>query len=44
MLNFWNFSIISLPTYDAILGKPWLDRWNPVIDLQKEFFAVEGRY
>ena len=30
--EFLDFSIISLPTYDAILGKPWLDKWNPVID------------
>ena len=21
-----------MPTYDAILGKPWLDRWNLVIN------------
>ena len=33
--EFLDFSIISLPTYDAILGKPWLDRWNPVIDWEK---------
>ena len=33
--EFLDFSIISLPTYDAILGKPWLDRWNPIIDWQK---------
>ena len=33
--EFLDFSIISLPTYDAILGKPCLDRWNPVIDWKK---------
>ena len=25
-------SVIKLPTYDAILGKMWLDRWNPAIN------------
>ena len=33
--EFLDFSIISLPKYDAILGKPWLDRWNPVINWQE---------
>ena len=33
--EFLDFSIISLPTYDAILGKPWLDKWNPIIDWKK---------
>ena len=26
------FFVINLPTYDAILGKTWLDRWNPAIN------------
>ena len=26
---------LRVPTYDAILGKPWLDRWNYVIDWKK---------
>ena len=30
--EFWDFSVINLPQYDAILGKAWLDRWNPIID------------
>ena len=33
--EFLNFSIINLPKYEAILGKPWLGRWNPIIDWQK---------
>ena len=33
--EFLDFSILSLPKYDAILGKPWLDRWNPVINWQE---------
>ena len=27
-----DFSVLKLPKYDAILGKSWLDRWNPAID------------
>ena len=30
-----NFSVIPLPKYEAILGKPWLDRWNPVINWKR---------
>ena len=30
--EFLEFSVINLPQYDAILGKAWLDRWNPIID------------
>ena len=33
--EFVDFSVINLPKYETILGKPWLDRWNPVIDWQK---------
>ena len=33
--EFLDFSVINLPKYEAILGKPWLDRWNPIIDRQK---------
>ena len=33
--EFLDFSVINLPKYEAILGKPWLDKWNPVIDWQK---------
>ena len=33
--EFLDFSIISLPTYDAISGKPWLDSWSSVIDWKK---------
>ena len=37
--EFIDFSVISLPKYEAILGKPWLDRWNPVIDWKKNSLA-----
>ena len=33
--EFLGFSTINLPKYEAILGKPWLDKWNPIIDWQK---------
>ena len=34
-MDFLNFSVIPLPKYEAILGKPWLDRWNPIINWKK---------
>ena len=34
--EFIDFSTIGLPKYEAILGKPWLNRWNPVIDWKKK--------
>ena len=37
--EFIDFSVIGLPKYEAILGKPWLDRWNPVIDWKKNSLA-----
>ena len=37
--EFIDFSVISLPKYEAILGKPWLDRWNPVIDWKQNSLA-----
>ena len=33
--EFLDFSVLKLPEYDAILGKAWLDRWNPVIDWKR---------
>ena len=33
--QFLDFSVIKLPKYEAILGKPWLDRWNPKINWKK---------
>ena len=30
--EFLDFHVMKLPKYDAILGKSWLDRWNPEID------------
>ena len=31
-MEFIDFSVINLPQYEAILGKSWLDRWNPAIN------------
>ena len=33
--EYLDFSILKLPTYDAIHGKAWLDRWNPTIDWKR---------
>ena len=42
--EFLNFSVIPLPKYEAILGKPWLDRWNPVINWKgTAWFGKWGR-
>ena len=35
MLNFLNFLYSNCQKYDAILGKAWLDRWNPAIDWKR---------
>ena len=37
--EFIDFSVIGLPKYEAILGKPWLNRWNPVIDWKRNNLA-----
>ena len=31
-MEFLDFTVINLPQYEAILGKSWLDRWNPAIN------------
>ena len=31
-MEFLDFTVINIPQYEAILGKVWLDRWNPVIN------------
>ena len=31
-MEFLDFTVINIPQYEAILGKIWLDRWNPVIN------------
>ena len=30
--EFLDFTVIKIPYYEAILGKSWLDRWNPAIN------------
>ena len=30
--EFLDFTVINIPSYEAILGKSWLDRWNPAIN------------
>ena len=37
--EFIDFCIIGFPKDEAILGKPWLNRWNPVIDWKKNSLA-----
>ena len=37
--EFINFSVIGLPKYEAILGKPWLNRWNPIINWKRNSLA-----
>ena len=37
--EFIDFSVIGLPKYEAILGKPWLHWWNPVIDWKRNSLA-----
>jgi transposase InsO family protein len=27
-----NLRVVSLPKHDIILGKPWLEKWNPIIN------------
>ena len=34
-VEFLDFFVVNLPKYEAILGKPWLDKWNLVIDWKK---------
>ena len=34
-MEFLNFLVIPLPKYETILGKPWLDRLNPVINWKR---------
>ena len=31
-MEFIYFIVINIPQYEAILGKNWLDRWNPAIN------------
>ena len=31
-MEFLDFTVINIPNYEAILGKSWLDRWNPAIN------------
>ena len=39
LAEFIDFSVLGLPKYEAILGKPWLHRWNPVIDWKRNSLA-----
>ena len=36
--EFLDFNVMKLPKYEAILGKPWLDRWNLEINWKKNEF------
>ena len=39
--EFLDFHVMKLPKYDAILGKSWLDRWNPEIDWKKNTVTIK---
>ena len=40
-MEFIDFTVINIPQYEAILGKSWLDRWNPAINWKEHSFAME---
>ena len=35
-----HFDVADLQGYDAILGKPWLDKHNPAIDWKSTWMTV----
>ena len=39
--EFLDFRVMKLPKYDAILGKSWLDRWNPDIDWREGTISIQ---
>ena len=39
--EFLDFRVMKLPKYDAILGKSWLDRWNPDIDWREGTISLQ---
>ena len=39
--EFLDFHVMKLPKYDAILGKSWLDRWNPSIDWRASTISIQ---
>ena len=39
--EFLDFHMMKLPKYDAILGKSWLDRWNPSIHLRVGTISIQ---
>ena len=39
--EFLDFHVMKLPKYDAILGKSWLDRWNPSIDWRAGTISIQ---
>ena len=39
--EFLDFHVMKLPKYDAILGKSWLDRWNPNIDWRAGTISIQ---
>ena len=40
--EFLDFHVMKLPKYDAILGKSWLDRWNPDIDWRAGTISIQA--
>ena len=39
--EFLDFHVMRLPKYDAILGKSWLDKWNPEIDWRANIVKIK---
>jgi transposase InsO family protein len=35
--------VVSLPNHDIILGKPWLEKWNPLINWQNHEITFPGQ-
>ena len=35
--------VVSLPNHDVILGKPWLEKWNPSINWQTHEITFPGK-
>jgi hypothetical protein len=37
-----DLQVVSLPNHDVILGKPWLEKWNPVINWKTHHITFES--
>ena len=41
-MEFIDFTVINIPQYEAILGKNWVDRWNPAINWKENSLSGKG--